>query len=97
MLPLFFKVFERVVPDQIKDFSSLNRVLRDYKSGCRKKQSADTSLSFLNDKTLKGFADGLLTSMTLIDLQKAFDRINHDIILRELSVIGFSDQTVKFF
>ena len=31
---------------------------------------------------LKGFDDGLLTGMILIDLHKAFDMINHDIRLR---------------
>ena len=35
--------------------------------------------------------------MILIDLQKAFDTINHDIVLKKLSIIGFSDHTVKWF
>ena len=51
----------------------------------------------MNDKTLKGFDDGLVTSMILYDLQKAFDTINHDILLKKLSIIGFSDHTVKWF
>ena len=51
---------------------------------------------FLNDKILKGF-DGLVTGMILIDLQKAFDTISHDILLKKLSIIGFSDHTVKRF
>ena len=48
-------------------------------------------------KILKGFADGLVTGMILIDLQKAFHTINHDILLKKLSIIGFSDHTVKWF
>ena len=51
----------------------------------------------MNDKNLKGFDDGLVTSMILTDLQKAFDTINHDKLLKKLSIIGFSDQTVKWF
>ena len=51
----------------------------------------------MNDKILKGFDDSLVTGMILIDLQKAFDTINHDILLKKLSIIGFSDHTVKWF
>ena len=39
----------------------------------------------------------LVTGMILIDLQKAFDTVNHDILLEKLSIIGFSDYTVKWF
>ena len=51
----------------------------------------------MNDKILKGFDDGSLTGMILIDLQKAFDTINYDILLKKLSIIDFSDHTVKWF
>ena len=97
LLPLLSKVFERVARDQTEEFLSLNKILYDYQSGFRKNHSTDTCLSFLNDKILKGFDDGLVTGMILIDLQKAFDLINHDILLKKLSIIGFSDCTVKWF
>ena len=97
LLPLSSKVFERVVLNQTGKFFSLNKVSHDYQSGFRKNHSTDTCLSFLNDKILKGFDDGLVTGMILIDLQKAFDTIDHDILLKKLSIIGFSDHTVKWF
>ena len=97
LLPLLSKVFERLVLDQTEDFLSLNKALYDYQFGLRKNQSTDACLSFLNDKILKGFDDGLVTGMILIDLQKTFDTINLIILLKKLSIIGFSDHTVKWF
>ena len=91
------KVFERVILDQTKEFLSLNKILYDHQSGFRKNHSTDTCLSFLNGKFLKGFDGGLVTGMILIELQKAFDTINHDILLKKLNITGFSDHTVKWF
>ena len=51
----------------------------------------------MNDKILKGFDDSLVTGMIWIDLQKAFDMINYDILLKKLGIIGFSDHSVKWF
>ena len=99
LLLLLSKVFEEKVLDQTNDFLSLNKILYNYQFRFRKKHSPDKCLSFLYDKFQKSFDDGLLTSMILTDLQKAFDIINHDhdILLRKLNVIGFSDDTVKWF
>ena len=52
---------------------------------------------FLTDKILKGFDEGLLTGMILIDLQKVFDTINHEILLKKLEAIGFSYKCVRWF
>ena len=54
-------------------------------------------MSFLTDQNLKGFDEGLLTGMTLIDLQKAFDSINHQILLKKLETMGFSDKCIRWF
>ena len=38
-----------------------------------------------------------MTGMILIDLQKAFDTIDHDILLQRLNAIGFSNHTIGWF
>ena len=51
----------------------------------------------MNDKILKGFDNGLFTGMILIDLKKAFNTIDHNILLEKLKAIGFCDDTVNWF
>ena len=63
----------------------------------RKNHSTDFCLSYLTDKISNGFNSGLLTGMVLIDLQKAFDIIDHYILLQKLPSLGFSNEVVGWF
>ena len=74
-----------------------NTVLYRYQSGFRKNHSTDTSLACLTDKILTGFDSGLLAGMILIDLQKAFNTISHDILLKKMSALRFSDRSINWF
>ena len=46
---------------------------------------------------MKGFNNGLLTGMVLIDLQKAFGNIDHKILLEKLRAISFHDDAFNWF
>ena len=61
------------------------------------KHSTDLCLSYLNNKILRGFGNYLFTDMILIDFQKAFDTINHNMLLEKQKAIGFCDNTVNWF
>ncbi len=54
-------------------------------------------MSYLSDRVIQGFNNGLMTGMVLIDLQKAFDTIDHKIFLEKLVYIGFSDKAISWF
>ena len=73
------------------------KILYNYQSGFRGNHSTNLCLSFLTDQILKGFDEGLLTGMISIDLQKAFDTIDHKILLQKLKAINFSESTIKWF
>ena len=70
--------------EQMIDYLAQYSILCKYQPGFRTKYSTDLSLSYLNDKILKGVNNGPFTGMILIDLQKAFDTINHNILLEKL-------------
>ena len=72
-------------------------MLYKYQSGFRANFSTDSCLSYLHDLITKGFDAGLYTGMILIDLQKAFDTIDHEILLHKMSFFGFSDRVVNWF
>ena len=90
-------ITEKVVHDQTNAFLFDENVLHKFQSGFRKNDSTNLCLSYLTDKILKGFGEGLLTGMILIDLQKAFDTIDHAILLQKLKVIRFSNGTLQWF
>ena len=97
LLPILSKVIEKVVHEQTTKFLNDNNIFYKYQSGFRNNHSTDLFLSFLNDKILKGFDNGVYTGMILIDLQKAFDTINHKILLDKLLSIGFSKSTISWY
>ena len=72
-------------------------ILYNYQSHFRANHSATLFLSFLTDKVLKRFDKGLLSEMILIDLQKTFDTIDHDILLQKLKAIRFSKGSMELF
>ena len=94
LLPLIFKIIEKFIHEQTSSFLSNNELSYNYQSGFRKNHSIDSCLTLLHDKVLNGFDKGLMNSMILVDLQKAFD---HDIPLKKLSAIGFSNHTIGWF
>ena len=74
-----------------------DNILYRHQTGFHKNHSTDTPLAYLTDKILTGFGfdSVLLTRMILIDLQKAFDTINHDILLKKMSALRFSDCSIN--
>ena len=72
-----------------------NSIFYRYLSGFGKNRSTDLSLSYLMDKVLTGVDSGPLTGIIFIDLLKAFNNINHDILLEKYLL--FSHRTINRF
>ena len=95
--PCYRKIIERILHDQIGDFLSKNKLLYRFQSGFWKNYSTNTCVGHLTDKITTRFEKGLLTGMVLIELQKAFDTIDHQILLKKMKYLGFSRDTITWF
>ena len=52
---------------------------------------------YLTDRVRNGFEKGSLTGMILIDLQKAFDTVDHKILTEKMSCLGFAESTIRWY
>ena len=87
--------FLKPLHTQMQTFLTDNNILYCYQSGLKKFRYTDTCLSYLNYEILKGIYCGLMTGLILIDLQKAFDTIDHELLLEKM--VKFSPQSVLWF
>ncbi len=84
ILPIVSKVFEREVFRQIYSFVSDNSLLSKFQSGFRPKHSTLSSLIQMCDDLLENMDNGKINCVVFLDVRKAFDCINHEILLNKM-------------
>ena len=97
VLPIIGKVFEKVVNNRLVEFLELNNILSKDQYGFRKKYSTKLSLINLVNTLLTSIDEGKITLGIFIDFKKAFDTINHDILLNKMSHYGIRGIPLKWF
>ena len=83
--------------DQLSKHLDKHNILYKYQSGFRRSYSTETALIDLSDRIKFSMDKELYTGMDIIDLQKAFDTVNHAIMSDKLGAIGCDDGSVNWF
>ena len=96
VLPVLSKLMERNVHNTMYDYLCDNNLYSN-QSGFRKYHSTETALIKLNDQMLLNLDNNRVTGVVLIDYCKAFDMVDHSILLSKLKVYGLCDNTTKWF
>ena len=97
ILPTLSKIMEKVVHSQFYEFLNSHDLLSSKQFGFRPKYSTATALSNFADEVLLNMEQGNLCDAVFLDLKKAFDTVDHCILLSKLSEIGVSSSSIKWF
>ena len=66
-------------------------------SGFKSNHSTTTTLLDVTDFILNNMNEGKATGAIFLDLKKAFDTINHDLLIKKLDKYGISGASLKWF
>ncbi|XDV16419.1 hypothetical protein PO909_016143 [Leuciscus waleckii] len=94
---LYFKIFEKLVNNQIVSHLESHRILSAMQSGFRAGHGCTTAtLKVLND-IIAAIDKKQYCAAVYIDLSKAFDSVNHRVLISRLNSLGFSHDCLAWF
>lgn len=97
LLPLPGKILEKLVHQRLFSYLNENKILTDRQGGFRPDNSTTlTSSKFVMD-ILHAQNEGKTTAAIFVDLRKAFDTIDHRIMLKKLNTYGIRNCELKWF
>ena len=90
------KVFERVIRGSTVDFIEKNQLLCDNQHGFRAGRSCLTQLLSHVDDIVQGLTKNADTDAIYLDFAKAFDKVDHKLLLKKLRRLGFHEKLVQW-
>ena len=97
LLPSISKVFERIIFNQLYKYLDDNNLLFGSQYGFRKHHSTELAAVELIDRIYETMDQGDISISILLDLSKAFDTLDHSILLNKLEYYGVKDNASRWF
>ena len=89
LLPNVNKIFEKMMYKRAYDLIEKYSILSPQQFGFRSKHSTTHALINITEKIRSALDQNKVSCGIFIDLQKAFDTVNHEILLHKLNYYGF--------
>ena len=97
VLPCFSKILEKLMYNRLYRYLTENVILYNKQFGFQKAHSTAHAIVELVNEITNAFERNMYTLGVFIDLSKAFDTVNHDILLTKLKHYGVTDNNLKWF
>lgn len=91
------KIFEKLMKTRMVSFIDKHKILADCQFGFRRGMcTTDAVLELVND-CVEAIDQGSVMISVFVDLKKAFDTVNHDILLSKMNFMGFRGPVLEWF
>ena len=97
LLNVFSKVFERLVYNRVINFLNKKNLLYSYQFGFRSGFSTSLALTEITEMIYDCLDQNFVVLGLFLDLQKAFDTVNHAILLKKMHHYGIRGNLHKWF
>ena len=97
VLPCFSKILEKIIANRLLSFLLKYNILYDHQFGFIPGKSTTHAILSLVDYLVNSFEDNKLTCGIFLDISKAFDTIDHNILLSKLYKYGIRGNTLNWF
>jgi hypothetical protein len=97
VLPACSKILEKHVKDQLSHHFESNALLYSHQSGFRSGHSTSSLLLYCTDAWFKALDNRQYVAVLFLDVSKAFNSVNHSLLLSKLKHLGLSDSSLSWF
>ena len=96
ILPIPSKLLEKAIHYQLMNYFEENGYLHGRQHGFRKQHSTLTAIHRFLRNVYDAYDRGLNTSCIFVDYKKAFETLDHDILLNKLEMYGLSENSIAW-